>query len=56
MPSVLSIQHIKTRINEVMGAQFQEIIMHDPGVGVDVDKVEHVDALKALGYSVGKGA
>ena len=55
-PSVLSIQHIKTRINEVMGAQFQEIIMHDPGVGVDVDKVEHVDALRALGYAVGKGA
>lgn len=52
----LSIQHIKTRLNEVMGVAFEEIIMHDAGVGVDVDKLEHVDALRALGYSVGKGA
>ncbi|MHB1462071.1 MAG: nucleotidyltransferase family protein [Armatimonadota bacterium] len=55
-PSLLGIHHIKTRLNEVMGVNFEEIITHDAGVGVDVDKLEHVDALRALGYSVGKGA
>lgn len=55
-PNLLSIQHIKLRLDKVMGASFQEIVMHDAGVGVDVDKLEHVDALRALGHTVGKGA
>ncbi|GIV15865.1 MAG: hypothetical protein KatS3mg022_1300 [Armatimonadota bacterium] len=52
-PRLLSIAHIKHRVQQLMDATAQEIITEYAEIGVDIDKVEHLQKLIEAGYRVG---
>jgi len=52
-PRLLSIAHIKSRVQQLMGATAQEIVTEYAEIGVDIDRVEHVQNLRESGYRVG---
>lgn len=52
-PHLLSIEHIKRRVQQLMNATAQEIVTGYAEIGVDIDKVEHLQKLKEAGYRVG---
>ncbi len=52
-PRLLSIAHIKHRVQQLMNASAQEIITEYAEIGVDIDRVEHVQKLREAGYRVG---
>ena len=52
-PQLLSIEHIKRRVQRLMDATAQEIITEYAEIGVDIDKVEHLRKLVEAGYRVG---
>lgn len=53
-PRLLSVEHIKARVQQLMGATAQEIITPYAEIGVDVDRVEHLKGLQEAGYRVGR--
>ncbi|MCS6831314.1 MAG: nucleotidyltransferase family protein [Armatimonadota bacterium] len=52
-PRLLSIAHIKHRVQRLMNATAQEIITEYAEIGVDIDRAEHVQKLREAGYRVG---
>lgn len=52
-PRLLSIAHIKARVQQLMGATAQEIVTEYVEVGVDIDRVEHLQVLKGADYLLG---
>lgn len=52
-PRLLSIAHIKHRVQQLINATAQEIITEYAEIGVDIDKAEHVQKLIEAGYRVG---
>ncbi|GIV20230.1 MAG: acylneuraminate cytidylyltransferase [Armatimonadota bacterium] len=52
-PRLLSIAHIKRRVQQLMGATAQEIVTEYAEIGVDIDRAEHVQKLREAGYRVG---
>jgi len=52
-PRLLSIAHIKRRVQQLMGATAQEIVTEYVEIGVDIDKLEHLQVLVESGYRVG---
>lgn len=52
-PRLLSISHIKHRVQQLMNATAQEIVTEYAEIGVDIDKVEHLQALVESGYRIG---
>jgi len=52
-PNLLSITHIKNRVQQLMGATAREIVTEYAEIGVDIDRVEHVQNLRKSGYRVG---
>jgi len=52
-PRLLSIAHIKRRVQQLMDATAQEIVTEYAEIGVDIDKAEHVQKLREAGYRVG---
>lgn len=52
-PRLLSIAHIKRRVQQLMNASAQEIITEYAEIGVDIDRAEHVQKLREAGYRVG---
>ncbi len=52
-PRLLSVAHIKRRVEQLMGATAQEIPTEYAEIGVDIDKVEHLQGLAQAGYRVG---
>lgn len=52
-PGLLSIEHIKRRVQRLMNATAQEIITEYAEIGVDIDKVEHLQKLAEAGYRIG---
>lgn len=53
-PRLLSIDHIKRRVQQLMDATAQEIVTEYAEIGVDIDKVEHLQVLMESGYRVGQ--
>lgn len=52
-PRLLSVGHIKHRVEQLMGATAQEIVTEYAEIGVDIDKVEHLQVLVESGYRIG---
>lgn len=52
-PRLLSIAHIKRRVQQLMGATAQEIVTEYAEIGVDIDRVEHLQVLVESGYRIG---
>jgi CTP:molybdopterin cytidylyltransferase MocA len=54
-PRLLSIGHIKNRVQQLMGATAQEIVTAYAEIGLDVDRLEHLKMLAEAGYRIGSG-
>ncbi len=52
-PRWLSVLHIKRRVEQLMSASAQEIPTDYAEIGVDIDKLEHLQVLAEAGYRVG---
>ncbi|MGQ9488563.1 MAG: nucleotidyltransferase family protein [Armatimonadota bacterium] len=52
-PRLLSINHIKHRVQQLMSATAQEIVTEYAEIGVDIDRVEHLQVLVESGYRIG---
>ncbi len=53
-PKLLSVQHIKRRVEQLMRATAQEIVTDYVEIGVDIDRAEHLRVLVESGYRVGR--
>ncbi|MDW8290595.1 MAG: nucleotidyltransferase family protein [Armatimonadota bacterium] len=52
-PRLLSIEHIKARVQQLIGATAQEIVSSYAEIGMDIDRVEHLKGLQEAGYRIG---